>query len=67
MVAQGHRAVLLFAVLHQGIKQVSAARHIDEKYAQLVDLAITKGVEVVAYKADISSAEITLIEKLTFN
>ncbi|NMM40085.1 DNA/RNA nuclease SfsA [Pseudoalteromonas arctica] len=67
MVAQGHRAVLLFAVLHQGIKQVSAARLIDEKYAQLVDLAITKGVEVLAYKADISSVEITLTKKLTFN
>lgn len=67
MVEQGHRAVLLFAVLHEGISQVSAAKHIDEKYALLLDSAITKGVEVLAYKANISTDEITLAEKLLFN
>ncbi|MDN3378440.1 MULTISPECIES: DNA/RNA nuclease SfsA [unclassified Pseudoalteromonas] len=66
MVEQGHRAVLLFAVLHEGITQVSAAKHIDEKYAQLLTEAIAKGVEVLAYKAKISAKEITLDEKVTF-
>lgn len=66
MVEQGHRAVLLFAVLHEGITQVSAAKHIDEKYAQLLTEAIAKGVEVLAYKAKISIKEITLDEKITF-
>ncbi|MDP2634055.1 MULTISPECIES: DNA/RNA nuclease SfsA [unclassified Pseudoalteromonas] len=66
MVEQGHRAVLLFAVLHEGITQVSAAKHIDEKYAQLLTEAIAKGVEVLAYKAKISAKEVTLAEKVTF-
>ncbi|MCQ8879002.1 DNA/RNA nuclease SfsA [Pseudoalteromonas shioyasakiensis] len=66
MVEQGHRAVLLFAVLHEGITQVSAAKHIDEKYAKLLTEAIAKGVEVLAYKAKISAKEITLAEKVTF-
>ncbi|OUS71214.1 sugar fermentation stimulation protein SfsA [Pseudoalteromonas sp. A601] len=66
MVEQGHRAVLLFAVLHEGITQVSAAKHIDEKYAQLLTEAIAKGVEVLAYKAKISAKEITLDEKVIF-
>lgn len=66
MVEQGHRAVLLFAVLHDGITQVSAAKHIDEKYAQLLTEAIAKGVEVLAYKAKISAKEVTLAEKVTF-
>ncbi|TGE76995.1 DNA/RNA nuclease SfsA [Pseudoalteromonas sp. KS88] len=66
MVEQGHRAVLLFAVLHEGITQVSAAKHIDEKYAQLLTEAIAKGVEVLAYKAKISAKEVTLAERVTF-
>lgn len=66
MVKQGHRAVLLFAVLHQGITQVSAAAHIDSTYAQLLSDAIEQGVEVLAYKADISASEVTLIKKVAF-
>ncbi|WP_368485037.1 DNA/RNA nuclease SfsA [Pseudoalteromonas sp. SD03] len=66
MVKQGHRAVLLFAVLHQGITLVSAAVHIDPAYAQLLSEAIEQGVEVLAYKAHISASEVTLIEKVPF-
>jgi len=50
IVEQGHRAVLLFAVLHSGINSVKAAKHIDAKYAELLSLAKTKGVEVIAYQ-----------------
>lgn len=66
VVEQGHRAVLLFAVLHEGISHVSAAKHIDEKYAQLLNQAIAVGVEVVAYKAKISAREVTLTENIPF-
>ncbi|MGO2075588.1 MAG: DNA/RNA nuclease SfsA [Pseudoalteromonas sp.] len=66
MVEQGHRAVLLFAVLHEGINQVSAAKHIDEKYALLLNEALNKGVEVIAYKAKISTKEVTLVESIPF-
>lgn len=54
MVEQGYRAVLCFAVLHTGINDVHVAKHIDPKYADLLIEAINKGVEVIAYKADIS-------------
>ena len=50
--AQGHRAVLLFAVLHSGIKSVTPASHIDNEYAQLLMQAQQSGVEVIAYKAN---------------
>lgn len=66
MVEQGHRAILLFAVLHEGINQVSAAKHIDEKYALLLEEAISKGVEVLAYKAKISAKEVTLADSVPF-
>ncbi|WP_062569525.1 MULTISPECIES: DNA/RNA nuclease SfsA [Pseudoalteromonas] len=66
MVQQGHRAVLLFAVLHEGISQVSGAKHIDETYCSLLTQAIDCGVEVYAYKADISASAIALTEQVPF-
>jgi len=51
MAQQGHRAVLFFAVLHSGINRVSAAKHIDEKYAALLIQAQEVGVEILVYKA----------------
>lgn len=50
---QGHRAVLLFAVLHSGIHSVKIAKHIDKKYNELIITAKKSGVEILAYKADI--------------
>ena len=60
MVAAGKRAVLLFAVLHSAIGKFSPARHIDPKYAQLLNEAQKQGVEVLAYKAELSADNITL-------
>lgn len=51
MAAQGHRAVLFFAVLHSGINDVRPAGHIDEQYAALLREAKQQGVEIIAYKA----------------
>lgn len=51
MTANGHRAVLLFAVLHSGINTVKPAEHIDNKYAELLREASQQGVEILAYKA----------------
>ncbi|QKJ85895.1 sugar fermentation stimulation protein A [Paramixta manurensis] len=56
----GDRAVLLFAVLHSGIEDVSPARHIDARYAELLVQARQSGVEVLCYKAQLSPAGIVL-------
>ncbi|MFV9669210.1 DNA/RNA nuclease SfsA [Pantoea sp. KXB25] len=53
--AEGHRAVLLFAVLHSGIEDVSPARHIDAAYAEQLAQAQQEGVEVLAYQAALSA------------
>ena len=58
--AAGKRAVLLFAVLHSAIGRFSPARHIDLKYAQLLNEAQKQGVEVLVYKAELSADNITL-------
>ena len=63
---QGYRAVLLFAVLHTGIDRVSAAAHIDNTYAELLEQALNAGVEVLAYKASISESQISLTQRLAF-
>lgn len=55
-VQHGYRAVLLFCVQHTGIQQVSPAEHIDPVYARTLNEACAKGVEVLAYGADINPA-----------
>jgi sugar fermentation stimulation protein A len=68
---QGSRTVLFFAILHSGINKVSAATHIDEKYAVLLKAAQTANVEVIAYKANFqlssNQLEIQLTKSITVN
>ncbi|MCG8157144.1 DNA/RNA nuclease SfsA [Brenneria goodwinii] len=64
VVANGERAVLFFAVLHSGIKQVSPARHIDPRYAELFIAAQQRGVEVLCYGAKLSPDGIKLTDRL---
>lgn len=54
MKEQGYRSILLFAVLHSGIKRVKAAHFIDKKYAQLFEQAKQAGVEVICYFPDLN-------------
>ncbi len=65
IVKNGDRAVLLFTVLHTGIKGFKVANHIDEKYADLLQQAMNSGVEVLVYKAKISPETIFLSENIS--
>ncbi|MBS4433167.1 MULTISPECIES: DNA/RNA nuclease SfsA [Pectobacterium] len=64
MVSNGKRAVLFFAVLHSGIQQVSPARHIDSRYAELFIEAQRAGVEILCYGSTLCPDGITLTHKL---
>ena len=66
MAESGNRAVLLFTVLHSGIEKVSAAHHIDAKYSLLLKQAQDAGVEVLCYKAELSSTQIQLKQSVEF-
>jgi len=70
MKIQGYRAVLLFAVLHSGIKDITVASHVDPNYAILLKEAAQAGVEIIAYKAvfSLNSGELdfNLCEKIAF-
>lgn len=64
--ASGQRAVLFFAVLHSGIENVAAARHIDPVYDELLEQAEKAGVEVLCYRAEISPTALTLSQRIEF-
>ncbi|WP_075182153.1 DNA/RNA nuclease SfsA [Pantoea sp. 1.19] len=64
VVRDGHRAVLLFVVMHTGIEDVSPARHIDAAYAELLVQAQRSGVELLAYRATLSPAGMNLCEPI---
>ncbi|CAM3464634.1 DNA/RNA nuclease SfsA [Parendozoicomonas haliclonae] len=64
MVAQGHRAVLLFCVQHTGIEVVSPADDIDPAYGKALRHAINNGVEVMVWGCTITPEDITLNRQL---
>ncbi len=53
--SQGERAILLFIVNHGGIEEVRPADHIDPTYGELLREASAKGVEVLAYRAQLAN------------
>jgi sugar fermentation stimulation protein A len=65
-VNNGHRAVLLFCVLHTGIARVSPASHLDPAYGALVAEALAAGVECLAWRAEISPEGMKLVQPLPF-
>jgi sugar fermentation stimulation protein A len=60
MVQQGHRAVLFFCVQVNGAQRMEVAEAIDPQYTKTLVEALNEGVEVIAWRAKISSSEIVL-------
>lgn len=63
-VQQGERACLLYLVNLSGIEGVRAAQEIDAHYAQALQRAIQAGVEVWAYRVDLSPQSLHLEKKI---
>ena len=63
--ALGHRAVLFFCVLHEGISEVRPADDIDPKYGALLREALAAGVEVIAYGVLISKIGMCISKRLS--
>ena len=66
LATQKKHAVLLFCVLHNGVSQVSIADHIDPVYHAAVLNALEVGVEVLAYRWDLTPSEFALAERVPF-
>lgn len=61
------RALLFFCVFHSGIASVCAAGDIDPLYRQALAEAMDQGLEVQAWRADISPGGIALSSRLPFS
>jgi sugar fermentation stimulation protein A len=60
VVAAGRRGVVLFVVQRGDVTALAPADRIDPQYARLLRLALRRGVEVLAYRADPSPGAILL-------
>lgn len=60
MVAEGHRAVMVYLVQYPGAKSLSFARDIDPIYGAAFDNAIAAGVEAISYVCRIDETAITV-------
>lgn len=60
MVAAGHRGVIFYCVQRDDATQVRPADDIDPEYGQTLRLAVSRGVETLAYAATVSVTGITL-------
>ncbi|MGH1367919.1 MAG: DNA/RNA nuclease SfsA [Maritimibacter sp.] len=66
MAKSGHRAVVLFLIQRTDAQQVTVAADIDPNYDKALRAAIARGVEVLAYRAQITPKSITLGQSLPF-
>lgn len=64
MVAQGHRAVMIFLVQRADATRLTLARDIDPGYGEAFDRAAAAGVEMLAYRCDVNSSGIELAKKI---
>jgi sugar fermentation stimulation protein A len=60
MVAQGHRAVMVFLIQIGSADRLALARDIDPRYGAAFDRARTLGVEAIAHRCVISDGEIAV-------
>ncbi len=59
---EGHRAIIFFCVQRMDGKRFSPAAHIDPTYAETLKLAVSKGVEVLAYQANLQPPNLIELE-----
>ena len=64
MAAEGFRAVLVFCVQRGDVHEVRPADGIDPVYGKTLRQALANGVEVLAYRADVSPQKILLAQKI---
>jgi sugar fermentation stimulation protein A len=64
MVAEGHRAVMLYLVQRDDCEAFNLARDIDPEYGEAYDRAIKSGVEILGYTCQINPEEIIVTNRV---
>lgn len=67
MVEEGHRAVVFFCVQRSDVSSFRAAAEIDVDYARMLRTAHEFGVEVLAYRAEVSPQSVNLAQPLVID
>jgi sugar fermentation stimulation protein A len=62
MVAQGHRAMMVFLIQIGSADRMALARDIDPRYGAAFDRARAQGVEAIAYRCAISAVDIVVAD-----
>lgn len=65
-VQDGLRAILFFCVPHSGIDRLTVAEDIDSTYGDAVRKAVCAGVEVLAYRWNVTPNEWMLDKEIPF-
>jgi len=63
----GHRAVMFFLIQRKDGQYFAPADHIDPVYGEKLRKAHSKGVEILAYRAMVTQAEIKIDGKMDFS
>ncbi|MEK9672496.1 MAG: DNA/RNA nuclease SfsA [Rhodospirillaceae bacterium] len=64
MVAEGHRALMLYLAQREDGKTFEIARDIDPEYGQVLDTALKAGVEAVCYRCSVAPGGIELTKSV---
>jgi len=64
VVADGQRAVMFYCVQRSDVTEVRAADFIDALYAETLRKVVAQGVEVIAFRAEVSNDEVTLVKQI---
>lgn len=64
LVGLGLRAALVFCVQRADVRRVRPATEIDPRYAETLALAAERGVEIYAYRAQVSPRQVQLVKRL---
>jgi len=67
MVAEGHRAVMLYLVQRQDAASFAVAADVDPAYAKALRKALKAGVEALAYGCRLSPREIAVAQAIPFS
>ncbi len=66
MVAEGHRAVMVYLIQRPDAKEFSLARDIDPAYGEAFDEAARAGVEAIVYMCELSPEGIEVTHRIPF-
>ena len=64
--AEGHRAVMLYCVPHNGVQRLRPSAAVDPNYGHVLQAAMARGVEVLVYRGRVDLQSIELDIRLPF-